>query len=68
MQHVVQLVCGHALDCLSTLLVQVDALTRRSAAVATRIAQKEKEAGSDLDTLRVCLAADHAGGLSEPAL
>lgn len=49
-------------------LVQVDALMKRSAAVALRIAEKEKDAGSDLDTLRVRLAPDHAGALSVPAL
>lgn len=36
-------------------LLQVDELTKRSAAVAARIAQKEKDAGMDLDTLRVSL-------------
>lgn len=36
-------------------LLQVDELTKRSAAVAARIAQKEKDAGTDLDTLRVRL-------------
>lgn len=45
--------CVHA-PRLATWWLQVDELTRRSAAVAARIAQKEKDAGSDLDTLRVC--------------
>lgn len=45
----------------------MDELTKRSAAVAARIAQKEKDAGTDLDTLRVCLALGHAAGaLSVP--
>lgn len=42
----------------------MDELTRRSAAVAARIAQKEKDAGSDLDTLRVRPSSGHAESLS----
>lgn len=52
----------------ATWLVQVEALKKRSAAVAARIAQKEKDAGSDLDTLKVSLATDLAQALSVPAL
>lgn len=46
----------------------MDELTRRSAAVAARIAQKEKDAGSDLDTLRVRPVTGHAECLSLLAL
>lgn len=52
----------------ATWLVQVEALKKRSAAVAARIAQKEKDAGSDLDTLRVRLATDHAGTCTDVSL
>ena len=38
---------------LAMLLLQLDELTSRSASVAAKIAQKERDVGMDLDTLRV---------------
>lgn len=53
--------CGYTwLGTLTGTLLQVDELNKRSAAVAARIAQKEKDAGTDLDTLRVRLVTGYA--------